>query len=76
MTGKATVPGGIYSDLERNGILSNPLQSNNDVNYRWVSLDGWTYEKTFDGKVAESLREKVFSFLFNFICGIIRFSPK
>ncbi|CAG2117636.1 unnamed protein product, partial [Medioppia subpectinata] len=45
----ATVPGSIYTDLRASGHLAEELLSGyNDVNYRWVSWDNWTYERTFD----------------------------
>ncbi len=47
---KATVPGSIYSDLRRDGVLKEDIYYEyNDVNYRWVSYDNWTYERTFEG---------------------------
>src|SRR5882724_5276249 len=41
---KAKVPGSIYSDLRREGILKDLYVGKNDVNYRWVSYDNLTYE--------------------------------
>jgi beta-mannosidase len=47
---KARVPGSIYSDLRRDGLLKEDLYyENNDINYRWVSYDNWTFERTFEG---------------------------
>jgi beta-mannosidase len=49
---KARVPGSIYSDLRRDGLLKEDLYyENNDINYRWVSYDNWTFERTFEGFV-------------------------
>ncbi|CAG2174214.1 unnamed protein product [Oppiella nova] len=46
---KAKVPGSIYSDLRRENVLKEDLlYEKNDVNYRWVSYDNWTYERTFN----------------------------
>lgn len=46
----ATVPGGIYSDLRKAGVLPEDiLYRFNDVAYRWVGKDNWTYFTTFDG---------------------------
>lgn len=46
----AVVPGGIYTDLERAGVLDGPLFYRfNDVNYRWVALQDWTYQLRFQG---------------------------
>lgn len=50
LTGRAKVPGGIYSDLRAAGILpEDPLHSQNDVKYRWVSKEDWIFERTFEG---------------------------
>ena len=47
----ANVPGNIYTDLFKSGVLkADPYYGKNDINYRWVSYDNWTYEKTFNGK--------------------------
>ncbi len=47
---KAKVPGSIYSDLRRDSVLKEELHYEyNDVNYRWVSYDNWTFERTFEG---------------------------
>ncbi|CAG2112721.1 unnamed protein product [Medioppia subpectinata] len=44
----AKVPGSIYSDLRRAQVLKQDLlYEKNDVNYRWVAYDNWTYERTF-----------------------------
>ncbi|CAK9253539.1 unnamed protein product, partial [Sphagnum jensenii] len=45
---KARVPGSVYSDLRRDSVLKEELHYEyNDVNYRWVSYDNWTFERTF-----------------------------
>ena len=46
----ATVPGSVYTDLMRAGVIGDPYARFNDVNYRWVALDNWTYTRTFNGK--------------------------
>ncbi|XP_054164237.1 beta-mannosidase-like [Oppia nitens] len=49
ITTKARVPGSIYSDLRNNGHLKEGLLVGyNDINYRWVARDNWTYERSFD----------------------------
>ncbi len=67
ITAKAKVPGSIYSDLHRNGRLKADLYyEDNDVNYRWVALENWTYERTFQGlKIFQS--DKNFSQTFFFL---------
>ncbi|XP_054161783.1 beta-mannosidase-like [Oppia nitens] len=45
---KAKVPGSIHSDLRREGILKQDIYVQyNDIDYQWVSLDNWTFVKTF-----------------------------
>lgn len=52
------VPGSIYTDLNRAGILEGDLYDNfNDVKYRWVSYDNWTFTKQFDGTLACTLAD-------------------
>ncbi|CAN7939245.1 unnamed protein product, partial [Ixodes hexagonus] len=43
----AEVPGGIYTDLKRNGIIGEPYFSFNDVKYAWVARENWTFYRTF-----------------------------
>lgn len=43
------VPGGIYSDLNNAGVISDILRGFNDVLTRWVAHDTWTYEGRFNG---------------------------
>ncbi len=40
------MPGDIYADLERAGVIGNPLYGFNDVLTRWVAYDNWTYYKS------------------------------
>ena len=37
------VPGNVFTDLMAAGVLDDPYFRFNDLNYRWVSLDNWTY---------------------------------
>lgn len=59
----ALVPGNVYTDLEKNGILKESLYyRDNDQKYRWVSkVDDWTYTKRFAGLYK---RNKYFGFTF------------
>ncbi|XP_063539308.1 beta-mannosidase isoform X1 [Cydia strobilella] len=43
ITGRGSVPGGIYSDLQRTGVIGDILSGFNDVASRWVAYDSWTY---------------------------------
>jgi beta-mannosidase len=50
VSGNAQVPGGIFSDLKKANILKEDFFFRyNDVQYRWVSWDNWTYHTTFKG---------------------------
>ena len=44
------VPGGIFTDLFKGGVLDNGaiLYRFNDVEYSWVGRQNWIYEKTFE----------------------------
>ncbi|XP_053614125.1 beta-mannosidase [Plodia interpunctella] len=45
---KATVPGGIYSDLQNAGVIGDILSGFNDVLTRWVAHETWTYTGKFN----------------------------
>ncbi|XP_006872780.1 PREDICTED: beta-mannosidase [Chrysochloris asiatica] len=42
-----TVPGCVHSALVQQGLIQDPYYRFNDLNYRWISLDNWTYSKEF-----------------------------
>lgn len=44
----ATVPGGIYTDLKRSGVIGEPYYGFNDVRYEWVGRENWTFSRSFD----------------------------
>ncbi|NXN94233.1 MANBA mannosidase, partial [Rhinopomastus cyanomelas] len=44
---RGEVPGCVHSALRRGGIIQDPYYRFNDVMYRWISLDNWTYSRTF-----------------------------
>lgn len=44
----SNVPGSIYSDLERSHHINNIYVDFNDVNYRWISYDNWTFVRHFN----------------------------
>lgn len=53
----AHVPGGIYTDLRRSNVLKQDiLVGKNDVAYRWVGNENWTYTTSFtiDHQIARS----------------------
>lgn len=62
----ANVPGSIYTDLIRNGILNqDPYFGKNDITYRWVANDNWTFVKTFHGKKKNFQNLEFISFCFS-----------
>lgn len=42
-SGVARVPGDIFSDLQRNGLISDPYYGDMDLQLRWVPRSNWTY---------------------------------
>jgi len=51
ISGTGRVPGGVFTDLLSNSVLNeDPLRRYNDIAYRWVSEDDWTYSVTFKGE--------------------------
>ncbi|CAG9789387.1 unnamed protein product [Diatraea saccharalis] len=43
-----SVPGGVYSDLMKAGVIGDILAGFNDVQTRWVAYDTWTYTGRFN----------------------------
>ena len=43
------VPGNVHTALYRDGTIMNPYFRFNDVNYRWIAYDNWTYSRTIEG---------------------------
>ncbi|XP_046906886.1 beta-mannosidase [Hypomesus transpacificus] len=52
----ATVPGCVHSALLQQGMIKDPYFRFNDVAYKWIALENWTYTTTF--LVPPSLRAK------------------
>ncbi|XP_028713225.1 beta-mannosidase isoform X1 [Peromyscus leucopus] len=42
-----TVPGCVHSALYQRGLIQDPYYRYNDLHYRWISLDNWTYSTDF-----------------------------
>ncbi|XP_059053179.1 beta-mannosidase [Achroia grisella] len=59
-----TVPGGIYSDLHKAGVIGDILAGFNDVLTRWVAYDTWTYTGHFP-VTAEQLAPDVAHLVFH-----------
>uniref|UniRef100_A0A9L0KBQ8 beta-mannosidase n=1 Tax=Equus asinus TaxID=9793 RepID=A0A9L0KBQ8_EQUAS len=41
------VPGCVHTALLQQNLIQDPYYRFNDLNYRWISLDNWTYSKEF-----------------------------
>lgn len=54
-----TVPGCVHSALFQGGLIQDPYYRFNDLEYRWISLDNWTYSKEFKIPFDSSKRQKV-----------------
>ncbi|KAK6181469.1 hypothetical protein SNE40_009313 [Patella caerulea] len=39
------VPGGIYTALIKNNIIGDPFYRDNDIKYRWIARENWTYSR-------------------------------
>ncbi|XP_029315758.1 beta-mannosidase [Cottoperca gobio] len=52
----AEVPGCVHSALQQQGYIQDPYFRFNDVSYRWIAFDNWTYTTTFT--VSAQLRSK------------------
>ncbi|XP_029900815.1 beta-mannosidase [Myripristis murdjan] len=52
----AEVPGCVHSALLQQGFIQDPYFRFNDVSYRWIALDNWTYTTTFS--VSPELRAR------------------
>lgn len=59
---KAEVPGTIYTDLMRNGILNDPYYGWNPMDYQWVGNQTWTYYKSFN-ITQDTLQNRVIQFV-------------
>ena len=44
---KASVPGGIYSDLLANDVIPDPLEYDNELDVQWVGKSDWEYRREF-----------------------------
>ncbi|XP_036046975.1 beta-mannosidase isoform X2 [Onychomys torridus] len=44
---RGTVPGCVHSALYQRGLIQDPYYRYNDLYYRWISLDNWTYSTEF-----------------------------
>ncbi|XP_014672055.1 PREDICTED: beta-mannosidase-like [Priapulus caudatus] len=50
------VPGTVTTSLVNASIIGNPYYRFNDVAYRWIAYDNWTYSRTFE--VSDAIMQK------------------
>ncbi|XP_031733269.1 beta-mannosidase-like isoform X1 [Anarrhichthys ocellatus] len=55
----AEVPGCVHSALQQQGYIQDPYFRFNDVSYRWIAFDNWTYTTTFTGSSQLRANQKV-----------------
>uniref|UniRef100_A0A669F7X4 Beta-mannosidase n=1 Tax=Oreochromis niloticus TaxID=8128 RepID=A0A669F7X4_ORENI len=55
----AQVPGCVHSALQQQGYITDPYFRFNDVSYRWIALNNWTYTTTFTLSAELSVKQKV-----------------
>uniref|UniRef100_A0A8C2ZS38 Beta-mannosidase n=3 Tax=Cyclopterus lumpus TaxID=8103 RepID=A0A8C2ZS38_CYCLU len=55
----AEVPGCVHSALQQQGFIQDPYFRFNDVSYRWIAYDNWTYTTTFAGSTQLRASQKV-----------------
>uniref|UniRef100_A0AAR2LSF2 Beta-mannosidase n=1 Tax=Pygocentrus nattereri TaxID=42514 RepID=A0AAR2LSF2_PYGNA len=55
----AGVPGCVHTGLQLHGVIEDPYYRFNDLAYRWISLDNWTYTVSFPFKRAVLVFEGV-----------------
>ncbi|KAF6724384.1 Beta-mannosidase [Oryzias melastigma] len=55
----AEVPGCVHSALLREGLIQDPYFRFNDVSYRWIALENWTYSTTFAASAQLRAKQEV-----------------
>ncbi|KAJ8281102.1 hypothetical protein GJAV_G00063540 [Gymnothorax javanicus] len=55
----ARVPGCVHTGLLKRGLIQDPYYRFNDLAYRWISLDNWTYTTTFSVPAKISNKQRV-----------------
>ncbi|KAG7234597.1 hypothetical protein INR49_002226 [Caranx melampygus] len=55
----AEVPGCVHSALQQQGLIQDPYFRFNDLLYRWIALDNWTYTTTFNVPVQLRTKQEV-----------------
>ena len=44
----ASIPGGVHTDLLRNGLIPDPFWGSNELELQWIEATDWEYSTTFD----------------------------
>ncbi|KAL6106020.1 manba [Pungitius sinensis] len=55
----AGVPGCVHSALHQEGFIKDPYYRFNDVSYRWIAFDNWTYTTTFTASAQLRANQRV-----------------
>ncbi|XP_053192231.1 beta-mannosidase [Scomber japonicus] len=55
----ADVPGCVHSALQQQGYIKDPYYRFNDLSYRWIALDNWTYTTTFTASAQLRAKQEV-----------------
>uniref|UniRef100_A0A8D2KYZ9 Beta-mannosidase n=1 Tax=Varanus komodoensis TaxID=61221 RepID=A0A8D2KYZ9_VARKO len=53
------VPGCVHTALLQQGLIQDPYYRFNDLAYKWISLDNWTYDRKFETPFNASMWQKV-----------------
>ncbi|XP_019408778.1 PREDICTED: beta-mannosidase [Crocodylus porosus] len=56
---RGAVPGCVHTALLSSGLVQDPYYRFNDLAYRWICLDNWTYSRTFETPFDVSKWQKV-----------------
>ncbi|CAJ1074597.1 beta-mannosidase [Xyrichtys novacula] len=55
----ADVPGCVHTALQKRGYIQDPYFRFNDLSYRWIAFDNWTYTTTFNVPGELKSRQKI-----------------
>uniref|UniRef100_A0A665WM54 Beta-mannosidase n=1 Tax=Echeneis naucrates TaxID=173247 RepID=A0A665WM54_ECHNA len=55
----AEVPGCVHSALQQQGHIQDPYFRFNDLSYRWIALNNWTYVTTFNVSAEVRTKQKI-----------------
>lgn len=70
---RATVPGGIYTDLQKQQLIDEPYYGFNDVAYGWVGMENWTFSRYFHvpNSLLNERRVTLVAHGIDTVCGVI-----